>query len=711
MKTSFVNDFLMAIHDGANPWFAVALSVFLITLIILGISPIRVTDEKKAIDLAKIHIRYMMVIFICVLCPLFFVMMYMVSIKYFGSSKYWDSLIQEISDSLYILWPLIGMSIVGSSMWRFYYLRSIRPFFSQLIRRHNIKQSSDTLSDIRVEQATMKPKQFDPRQYYKPDFFFFGLDENGQPIYEKESDWKKRHQKIIGPSQTGKGVLLGVQLDQAIRKGMGVFFFDQKPDDFIYDIMRESCEECGREAPIVVDLNGFGIGNYGPFLHGSKRDRRARVLYAFGLESTGQQADYYKTRARNALDEVFDKWDGSLVGLNKLLHPKGASFGDEDELLDGNASADLFEKSENIRDALKEWMALKPLCAEKGRGLDIERCIKEKRVVYVRGSVTDKLVKKAETVMIMDLIQTVLRNGKQDHHTYVSIDEVKFVVSDILAAGLATILSKGVSCSIAYQSLANLLSLEDKTLNAEAIKSEIEINTKTTITYQAADNETAEWAADLSGTIQKTVSKMEEVEINSMGAEEFTNSKRLTREEENLMTANKMKQLPERVSVLYRPNELAQMLYTCWIPVKNLKGIPLRETITQEKAAKEAEKKKTAPVVIEAIDLHSQKPQEGSAQPQEAPVTKEQTREDTENFTQVNSDVTSLDPAENIVENQPVIDQSTETVGAEKEEGKQEKPKVDDFLSFIATGGKPEQTGDSSKKPKAKQGKLNLPDF
>ena len=106
MKTSFVNDFLMAIHDGANPWFAVALSVFLITLIILGISPIRVTDEKKAIDLAKIHIRYMMVIFICVLCPLFFVMMYMVSTKYFGSSKYWDSLIQEISDSLDILWPL-----------------------------------------------------------------------------------------------------------------------------------------------------------------------------------------------------------------------------------------------------------------------------------------------------------------------------------------------------------------------------------------------------------------------------------------------------------------------------------------------------------------------------------------------------------------------------------------------------------------------------
>lgn len=710
MKTTFVNDFLMVIHDGANPWFAVSLSVFLITLIILGISPIRVTDEKKALDLAKIHIRYMMVIFTAVLCPLFFVMMFMVSTKYFGSTKYWDSLIQEISDSLGILWPLIGMSVIGSTMWRFYYLRAIRPFISQLIRRHNIKQSADTLSDIRVEQATLKPKQFDPRSYYKDGFFFHGLNEMNEPIYEKDSDWKKRHKKIVGPSQTGKGVKLGVELDQAIRKGMCVFFFDQKPDDFIYDIMRESCEECGREAPIVVDLNGVGIGNYGPFLHGTDRDRRARVLYAFGLESTGQQADYYKTRARNALDEVFDKWDGSLVGLNKLLHPKGASFGDEDQLLDGNASADLFEKSENIRDALKEWMALKPLCAEKGRGLDIERCIREKRVVYVRGSITDKLVKKAETVMIMDLMQTVLRNGKRDHHTYVSIDEVKFVVSDILAAGLATVLSKGVSCSIAYQSLANLLSLEDKTLNAEAIKSEIEINTKTTICYQAADNETADWAAELSGTIQKTVAKMEEVEINSMGAEEFTNSKRLTREEEYLIPPNKIKQLPERVAVLYQPNELAQMLYTCWIPVKNMKGIPLRETITQEKAAKEAEKKKI-PVVIEAIDIHSEKNLAATEQPQAAPVAENETPEETEKFTQVNSGDTALETPQNNVENQPVIELPTEHTGDEKEEEKQEKPKVDDFLSFIATGGKPEQTGDSPKKPKAKQGKLNLPDF
>jgi len=710
MRNSFANDFMVAVIDGVNPWFAVVVSMFIFAFIVLGVSPIRVTDEKKLLDITKIYVRHSMLIFTFLGFPLFFTMVYFVSKKLYQSTEYWELFLLEIGDCISILWPLLGMSLIGSTLWRFYYLRTIRPFISQFIRKHNVKQSADTLSDIRVEQANINSKTFDPRNYYKDDFFFMGLNGNNEPIYEKDSDWKKRHQKIVGPSQTGKGVLLGVQLDQAIRKGMCTFFFDQKPDDFIYDIMRESCEAAGREPPIVVDLNGFGIGNYGPFLHGTKRDRRARVLFAFGLESTGQQADYYKTRARNALDEVFDKWDGSLVGLNKLLHPKGAGFGDEDELLNGGASADIYEKSENIRDALGEWMALKPLCAEKGRGLDIERCIKENRVVYVRGSITDKLVKKAETVMLMDLIQTVIRNGKQPHHTYVSIDEVKFVVSDVLALGLATILSKGVSATIAYQSLSNLLSLEDKTLNAEAIKSEIEINTKTTVCYQAADNETADWAAELSGTIQKTVSKSEEVEINSMGAEEFTSTKRLSREEEYLIPANKLKTLPERVSAIYRPNQLAELLYTCWIPVKELKGIPLRETITQEKKEKEAAKEaaKKEPVVIEPVELR--KPA-----PQPAPEIVEVDQEKEQDFTQVKSGV-SAEPAEieKTEVNQDVAEvEPVEPLADAVATGDGDRPKkaesVNDFMDFI-TGDKPDKTGNTAPK-KNKKGKIDLPDF
>ena len=130
--------------------------------------------------------------------------------------------------------------------------------------------------------------------------------------------------------------------------------------------------------------------------------------------------------------------------------------------------------------------------------------------------------------------------------------------------------------ALTYQALTDLLNLPDKTLNAQSIKGGIDINTQITLTYRANDFETAEWLASLTGKAQKTVTKMEKVEVNKGGAEVWGDERSVGQVEETTVTTNQLLALPARVSALIRPNHLAVIIYTCWINVKEFKGLPPR---------------------------------------------------------------------------------------------------------------------------------------
>lgn len=97
-----------------------------------------------------------------------------------------------------------------------------------------------------------------------------------------------------------------------------------------------------------------------------------------------------------------------------------------------------------------------------------------------------------------------------------------------------------------------------------------------TISYRANDDETAEWVSLQTGTVQKSVTKLEKVETNRGGAEEWSAERSVGQAEEQLIPANQLLSLPPRVGALIRPNTLATLLYTCWIPVKEMRGIPNR---------------------------------------------------------------------------------------------------------------------------------------
>lgn len=531
---------------------------------LIGTHPIRVTDEKKLAELALIHVRGLLFATLVGIILLVIYLAYYLSRKMYGSDEYWLVFVELAKSAMASSWPVIPLFMTISWLTAFTWHRVLTPYLSNLSRRYRIRQSGDELSDIRVERSKLKSKDFNPRKFYKEGFMFLGLDDSGNPIMVPDKDFITRNMKVIGPTQTGKGVVMGVIIDQAIRKGWTTIFVNPKPDKFIPNIMRESCAAAGRKAPIQVDLNGVGSGKYGPFVAGTERQRRERLLWATGLNDDGGAADFYKANERSVLDKLLPRWDGSLESLHRLLHPKKS--GSLDEVA---TNSEIFKQTARLRSYVTEWRSHKPLAVEAGRGFDIARTIRENGVAHIVSHTRDKLVKAATTVMLMDLIQSVEGLGSEPHkHVLVVVDEVKFVLSETLAAGLATVLDKGCNMIIAYQTLNDLLNLEDKRLNAKMIQQAVEVNCKYTLCYRAEDSDTAEWAAIKSGEINKKVAMMEKVEQNRMGAEHWANERTLRTEKENLLTSNKFLSLPDRTAGLFSPDQNAQLLYTCWVPIK-----------------------------------------------------------------------------------------------------------------------------------------------
>lgn len=562
MNTDFFYDFIyktLEVIEVNKTLLTAVFSGSLGGLLFLGPFPLTTKDDATTREVLSAGIRRALLLTLFIFLPLILMYVYFFSTKLTGDSEYFKHFFKDTIYGFRGSWALYVAIVVGTLTFKFSMERIIEPYISYLIRKYRVRQSNERLSDIRSEFGKLKSKDYDPRDYFKDGYMFLGLDENNKPVYEADEDFKKRHLKFVGPTQTGKGVIQGLIIYQSIMKGWITGFFDIKPDDFIYSIMCKACKDSGRPMPVVVDLNGVGPGSYNMFTNGTKRDILSRIQAAVNVNEKGTNADFYNANERSLMIDIQEYFDGNLKTLEQLL------LGN---LPNGEKKPEYYDITQKSRAYVKEMKSHKPINPKKGRGFNVDKTLKAGAVFYIRGSITDKLVKKAQTIMLMDIIQSVIRLGKQEKHFYLAIDEVKFIVSDMLSTGLSTVLSKGMNMSVAYQTPANLLSLEDTTLNAKAIKSEIEVNTLTTLSYRAADDETAEWAAGLTGTRNKSVIRSEGVDYGKMGAEKYTGQKQMHQEQEELIPMNRMKALPIRAGALMRPNCLALVLFTCWIPLE-----------------------------------------------------------------------------------------------------------------------------------------------
>lgn len=537
-----------------DPWLWVSLAVFLFAMTVLGTKPVTEPRHEKASAGAVAAVRARQALWVCFALA---VIVLPGVIAILGSILYPADEVLALMTSAFITtaafwWQLPAAAWLASLLLVVAYRRLFVPWWTAFKRRFRLRQTGEELSDIRVERERLKATRFLPSKFYAKEFIFFGLDETGAPIKMPDADWRSMHMKVIGPTQTGKGVLLGVLVDQIISKGVCTIVIDPKPDKHLKEIMKKACERAGRRF-LELDLNDGSQHRWAPFAGGAQRDRRSRILAAFGMQDTGESADYYKSGERAILDQLLATWSGDLVALRNLI-------------INGN----LQDKMSRTLNYVNEWLAVPTFAPQKGRGFSIERALRDSAVVWVRGSLSDVLIIRAATIFIMEAVQEAFRlyrNGRTSHLTLM-IDEVKFMVSDTLANALASVAGVDMNMILAYQSLLDLRSLRDKNVNAKSIEDSINVNCKLTLCYQAANVETATWASEMSGTVQKAVTRMETVNVGRWGVEEWENERMVSRTEAPLISENLMLTLPARVGIIFRPGHLATPLLTSWVPVE-----------------------------------------------------------------------------------------------------------------------------------------------
>lgn len=542
-------------------WWPVWFGMFFIGALI-GMSPLKSHHEHGFIQIIFIHVRRLMILVGFILFCQPFIMSYIYDAtngnQLNDSSRMFLNWFTNLAKENWY-W-LIPSAISGWGL-RICYHRYIEPFFSMLLRRLRHQQTNDKASDIREEQERFKAKDFTPQKHYKKDKILVGLDEKNKPIHIPADTWYETNMQVIGPTRYGKGVILGCLMDQAIRRGDGVIYIDPKKDRFAPHIMHQAAIESGRKF-YYLTLHDEGLGKWAPFAGGTIRDGLSRMETAFGLEFTGDPGtDFYKSQEKKELDKSF-KQTRNIEGL---------------------ASAMAETEAHRINAELSRWKAVKSLCPKSGKGFSIEQALKENAVIYVQGSLGDSVIKTATKVFIIEAIQEAMRLDKErSSHLSMFIDEVRFLVSKQLADALATAVGFRVNIITAYQSINDLLNPDDKTLDGRSILQSINVNSQVKAVYGGADFDTAEWAANLSGTVQKQVTKFERTDIRASGGEIWQQQRMVGAQEENKINTNIVLTLPPRICVFIQPNQLASVCFTSFISVKD--SSLLEEYLTKKQA-------------------------------------------------------------------------------------------------------------------------------
>lgn len=539
-------------------WFVTSLAMFMLGL--LGISPLNY-DFK--ID-GKLHLQDIFIVycrrFFLICIPLDIVIIPLVIWSYWATAANLSlqagliaGLVWYTQQLDYCWWPL-GWWLVGWLL-RIYCRRYLAPVISNLHRKLRITQNVDELSDIRHEKNRYAAKQFLPESYYCNQQMLFGLDENYQPVYITQADWQQMNLQVLGPTRSGKGVLLGNLVDQAILNDCTVFFIDPKGDKFVPKIMANRAKQVGKNF-FYYDLSDTALakksGAWSPFVGGELRARRARLLGACGLHDTGGDADFYKQKEKNLLDYLLQKTDGRLPLLI--------------EEFKNNPQYQI--QGQRIYNTLLQWSKLSSLCPPKNRGLSIEKSLLNNAIVYIKGALDDEIIREAMRILIMEIVQEIKRLALlRASHTTLFIDEVRFLISNPLVDALATIAAFNANIVLAYQAKNDVKNVVDKNLDGNAIAQSINMNCQLKFFYGSLDPETNRWVEAMSGQSIKTIMRLEQTNIGHFGEETWGKSRTMMAEKEACVTENALLSLPNRVGVLLQPGSLAKIVFTAFVPV------------------------------------------------------------------------------------------------------------------------------------------------
>lgn len=459
---------------------------------------------------------------------------------------------------------LFVSSLILGKLLVFSYNRYWLTYYSHFMRKFRFKVSDQKLSDIRDVAGRLKPKNYLPAQHYKleQDRIFIGLSESDDPVYLDGEKLRKTHTEIIGPTGVGKGIVVGVILDQLIamnkfkKKGNVVIAIMPKQDLYLPHIMKQQAEASGCRF-MFFDMSPSGVGQWSPFSGGNKRERRSRVMSVLGMGETGKLDDFYKLGEKSIIDELLKNDDFSVKTLREALE-KAAGKSDG---------------AKRSIDTLKEIERIDTFNCKKDRGLKLEHILTQDRptILYVNSSLTDNVIIKMTKAFILEITQLAISlkaQGDRPTHLTLFCDELRFLISDEFDKALATLAMYDTNVISAYQSPQDLEKVGDDNLNGPAIAHSVHVNNQIKLLYRIGEFDQATWAAGQTGQQYKTIASREGTEVDAYGAEKWANTRMLEQKQEWYYTENLFQALPERVGVLIEPGEKARVVYTAFVPTK-----------------------------------------------------------------------------------------------------------------------------------------------
>lgn len=414
------------------------------------------------------------------------------------------------------------------------------------------RQGSSLVRDVRTDIRTVGKFLPKARGAYNPlpfcrseDRLFLGLDPEGDAVHVDQALWRSSHVDIVGMTGSGKGVLAGVLLTQAVRQGEAVVVMDPKDDEYVPRVLERAAREAG--VPFHrLDLMAE-TAQWNP-LQGKTADEIEELLVAsLGLGERGTEADFYRLsdrRAARAFAQLRD--DESLPVLLQVFRGEPAA-----------------RKATKFLDDLEELSATPSVRAEEG--LELARAIAEGAVLYVRGSLRHSRILKIQKMFVLSVIQHCERRDREAaRQVCLFLDEFRYLVSAPVLEALASLRDKRAHLMLAHQTVNDLRNVSAD-MDPEQVVASVTENCGLKFAYRVNDPDTALWLARMSGNI-RVDDEAREFETNAVLAERECDTRRLHQAERPLVDTNMLQSLPPRCAVGYG-NGLARFVFTSPVPV------------------------------------------------------------------------------------------------------------------------------------------------
>jgi hypothetical protein len=420
-----------------------------------------------------------------------------------------------------------------------------------LTKTSNLERNKKT--DIRSIRVHIPNHQeaYDPTEYFsRLRGIFFGLDEHRRPVYLPRTKWEESNMQVVGPTGSGKGVVVGVILTQAVRHGHSVFVLDPKGDQFLPHVLYQAAKDA--EVPYgYLDLTA-NVPQWNPLMAKSAYEIEELFAAGFDLSERGTEADYYRLDDRHA----------ALV-ISEMISRKPSTLL---QALQGfiTEQPELAKLAKNFVHHLREVASTE--VTHTAFGLNIGRVMQKGGVVYVRGATRNPRVQMLQRMFVISVIQHAeARVRESATRVTVFLDEFKYLISRPALEALGTIRDKKVHVIVAHQSLGDLRGGPGD-IDSDAVVGAVNDNCTLKITYQVQDPDTADWFARLSGEILVD-EELRGVRTNPGLAETRDGERTLRQTVRCLVDTNMLQALPARCAVLYGAG-LARFIFTSPIKVE-----------------------------------------------------------------------------------------------------------------------------------------------